>query len=258
MLMLHDFNLQDLCTFVSFIFLGENMAKILRNTPRTVRFTTNINPYAAGSVMAEFGNTKVHITASVEESVPPFMKGKGEGWITAEYSMLPSSTHTRSKREREKVSGRTQEIQRLIGRSLRSIVDLKKLGERSILVDCDVIVADGGTRTTSISGGYLALALAIKKLIKDGKISQSPLKESLAAISIGINNEGNIIADLNYEEDSSCSTDMNIVMTKSGRFVEIQGTAEKEPFSEEAMLQILSCAKDSLKTIFEQQEKCLN
>ena len=233
------------------------MGKILRNTPRAVRFTPNINPYAAGSVIAEFGNTKVHITASVEESVPPFLKGKGEGWVTAEYSMLPSSTHTRSRREREKVSGRTQEIQRLIGRSLRSIVDLKKLGERSILIDCDVIVADGGTRTTSISGAYVALEFAVKKLIKDGKISTSPIKEQLAAISIGINKDGNVIADLNYEEDSTCQTDMNIVMTKSGRFVEVQGTAEKEPFSEEALMQILSCAKDSLKTIFEEQQKCL-
>lgn len=233
------------------------MGKILRNTPRAVRFTPNINPYAAGSVIAEFGNTKVHITASVEESVPPFLKGKGEGWVTAEYSMLPSSTHTRSRREREKVSGRTQEIQRLIGRSLRSIVDLKKLGERSILIDCDVIVADGGTRTTSISGAYVALEFAVKKLIKDGKISTSPIKEQLAAISIGINKDGNVIADLNYEEDSTCETDMNIVMTKSGRFVEVQGTAEKEPFSEEALMQILSCAKDSLKTIFEEQQKCL-
>jgi len=239
------------------IFLGDFMGKILRNTPRAVRFTPNINPYAAGSVIAEFGNTKVHITASVEESVPPFLKGKGEGWVTAEYSMLPSSTHTRSRREREKVSGRTQEIQRLIGRSLRSIVDLKKLGERSILIDCDVIVADGGTRTTSISGAYVALEFAVKKLIKDGKISTSPIKEQLAAISIGINKDGNVIADLNYEEDSTCETDMNIVMTKSGRFVEVQGTAEKEPFSEEALMQILSCAKDSLKTIFEEQQKCL-
>jgi ribonuclease PH len=234
------------------------MSKILRNTPRAVRFTPNINPYSAGSVIAEFGNTKVHITASVEESVPPFMKGKGEGWVTAEYSMLPSSTHTRSKREREKISGRTQEIQRLIGRSLRSIVDLKKLGERSILIDCDVIVADGGTRTTSISGAYVALEFAIKKLIKDGKISASPIKEQLAAISVGVNKDGNIIADLNYEEDSTCGTDMNIVMTKSGRFVEVQGTAEKEPFSHEALLQILSCAKDSLNVIFQEQSKCLS
>jgi ribonuclease PH len=234
------------------------MSKILRNTPRVVRFTPNINPYSAGSVIAEFGNTKVHITASVEESVPPFMKGKGEGWVTAEYSMLPSSTHTRSKREREKVSGRTQEIQRLIGRSLRSIVDLKKLGERSILIDCDVIVADGGTRTTSISGAYVALEFAIKKLIKNGKISASPIKEQLAAISVGINKDGNIIADLNYDEDSTCGTDMNIVMTKSGRFVEVQGTAEKEPFSHEALLQILSCAKDSLNIIFQEQTKCLS
>ncbi|MFP5386961.1 MAG: ribonuclease PH, partial [Bacteriovoracia bacterium] len=220
-------------------------------------FTTGINPYAAGSVMAEFGNTKVHITAVVQESVPPFLKGKGQGWVTAEYSMLPSATHTRSDRERKGASGRTQEIQRLIGRSLRSVVDLNKLGERSILVDCDVIVADGGTRTTSISGAYIALEMAVKKLMKDGLLKESPIKDGLAAISIGINKNDEIIADLNYEEDSSCGTDMNIVMTSSGKFVEVQGTAEGEPFSMEHLQSLLSCAQTALKVVMEEQKAVL-
>src|SRR5690606_30064331 len=177
------------------------MSLIKRDTPRPIKFTPGINPYAAGSVIAEFGNTKVHITASVQESVPPFLKGKGQGWVTAEYAMLPSATHTRSDRERKGASGRTQEIQRLSGRSLRSIVDLKHSGERSILIDCDVIVADGGTRTTSISGAYIALEMAVKKLMKEGLLKETPIKEALAAISIGINKQNEVIADLNYVED---------------------------------------------------------
>jgi ribonuclease PH len=231
--------------------------KIERNTPRQIRFTRDINPYAHGSVIAEFGNTKVHITVSVDESVPPWMKGKGEGWITAEYSMLPSSTHTRSRRERDKVSGRTQEIQRLIGRSLRAVIDLSKLGERTLMVDCDVLVADGGTRTTSISGAYVALEIACKKLIKEGKLSVSPLTDQLAALSIGITKDGKIIADLNYEEDSSCGTDMNIVMTKTGKFVEVQGTAEGAPFSREELDALLKCAEDALKVVFKAQGEAL-
>lgn len=233
------------------------MSLIKRETPRSIKFTPNINPYAAGSVMAEFGNTKVHITASVQESVPPFLKGKGQGWVTAEYSMLPSSTHTRSDRERKGPSGRTQEIQRLIGRSLRSIVDLQKLGERSILIDCDVIVADGGTRTTSISGAYIALEMAVKKLMKDGLLKVSPIKDGLAAISIGINKNDEIIADLNYEEDSTCGTDMNIVMTSSGKFVEVQGTAEGEPFSMEHLQALLTCAQSALKVVMKEQNAVL-
>ena len=212
------------------------MSLIKRSTPRKVSFTPNINPYAAGSVIAEFGNTKVHITVTVEESVPPWMRGQNKGWVTGEYNMLPSATHSRNRRERSKVSGRTQEIQRLIGRSLRSIVDLEKLGERSIVVDCDVLVADGGTRTTSISGAYVALSLAIKKLMEEGKITETPIIEQLGAISVGVDTEGKVIADLNYEEDSSCETDMNIVMTREGRFIEIQGTAEGQPFSKEQLL----------------------
>jgi ribonuclease PH len=207
--------------------------------------------------MAEFGNTKVHITATIEESVPPFLKGKGQGWVTAEYSMLPASTHTRNQRERSKIGGRTQEIQRLIGRALRAVVDLKKLGERTLMLDCDVLVADGGTRTTSVSGCYVAIALAFNKLMKEGKISESPLKEALAAISVGINKEGKIIADLNYEEDSSCEADVNLVATKGGKFIEIQGTAEGEPFSQDQLDALLICGKKALEMVFEAQEAAL-
>lgn len=234
------------------------MSLIKRDSPRSIKFTTAINPYAHGSVLAEFGNTKVHITASVQESVPPFLKGKGQGWVTAEYAMLPSSTHTRSDRERKGASGRTQEIQRLIGRALRSIVDLKKLGERSILIDCDVIVADGGTRTTSISGAYIALEMAVRKLMRDGLIKESPIKDGLAAISIGINKNNEVIADLDYEEDSSCGTDMNIVMTASGKFVEVQGTAEGEPFSMEHLQALLDCAQIALKVVIKEQKAALD
>lgn len=234
------------------------MSLIKRDTPRPIKFTPNINPYAYGSVMAEFGNTKVHITASVQESVPPFLKGKGQGWMTAEYAMLPSSTHTRSERERKGASGRTQEIQRLIGRSLRSIVDLSKLGERTIMIDCDVIVADGGTRTTSISGAYIALEMAVRRLMKEGLIKENPIKDGLCAISIGINSKNEVIADLNYEEDSSCETDMNIVMTRSGKFVEVQGTAEKEPFSMEHLNSLISCAQSALKVVIREQQVILD
>lgn len=230
---------------------------IKRDTPRPIKFTPHINPYAYGSVMAEFGNTKVHITASVQESVPPFLKGKGQGWLTAEYAMLPSATHTRSDRERKGASGRTQEIQRLIGRSLRSVVDMSKLGERTIMLDCDVIVADGGTRTTSISGAYVALEMAVRRLIKEGKLATNPIKEGLCAISIGINSNNEIIADLNYEEDSTCGTDMNIVMTTSGKFVEVQGTAEKEPFSMDQLTSLLACAQTALKTVIKEQQAVL-
>lgn len=233
------------------------MSLIARTNPRPIKYTINPNPYAKGSVIVECGNTKVYVAVTVEESVPPFLKGKSQGWITAEYSMLPSSTHQRIKRERNGASGRTQEIQRLIGRSLRAIIDLNKLGERTIQVDCDVMVADGGTRTTSISGAYVALELAVRALMKDGLIKESPIKEQLAAISVGINKEHKIIADLNYEEDSSCETDMNVVMTKSGKFVEIQGTAEGEPFSAEHLQGLLECAKTCLTEVFAAQSQAL-
>jgi ribonuclease PH len=213
-----------------------------------------MNPYAHGSVIAEFGNTKVHITVCIQEGVPPFLKGKGQGWMTAEYSMLPGATHSRCDRERKGASGRTQEIQRLIGRSMRSILDLKKLGERTLMIDCDVLVADGGTRTTSISGAYVALEIAVKKLLDQNLIKENPIKTSLAALSIGINKEGKIIADLNYEEDSSCEADVNVVMTGDGRLVELQGTAEGEPFTEEQFQAVLSCAKTAIKDVFKAQK----
>lgn len=231
------------------------MQKIKRNTPRVVKFTPGINPYALGSTLAEFGNTKIHITATVEESVPPFLRNSGQGWVTAEYSMLPGSTHTRIRRDRKGIGGRAHEIQRLIGRSLRGVVDLEKLGERTITVDCDVLVADGGTRTASISGGFVALKLAIQKLLNEGLIQEDPIIQQIGAISVGINSAGEIIADLNYEEDSSCETDMNIVMTKSGEFIEVQGTAEGRAFSRGEMDGLLTCATESLKVVFEEQDR---
>lgn len=233
------------------------MSLITRSNPRPIKYTINPNPYARGSVIAECGNTKVYVTVTVEESVPPFLKGKNQGWITAEYSMLPSSTHQRIKRERNGASGRTQEIQRLIGRSLRAVLDLQKLGERTLQVDCDVIVADGGTRTTSISGAYVALELAVRSLMQDGLIKESPIKDQLAAISVGINKDNQVIADLNYVEDSSCETDMNIVMTGSGKFVEVQGTAEGEPFSHDHLSALLECAKNALQEVFKAQNSAL-
>jgi ribonuclease PH len=234
------------------------MSNITREVPREIKIQTGINPYASGSCIIECGNTKVHVTASVEESVPRFMKGEGRGWVTAEYNMLPSSTHTRMRRERSKVGGRTSEIQRLIGRSLRAVIDFEKLGERTINLDCDVLVADGGTRTTSITGAYVALELAVKKLMADGLLKENPIKDQLGALSIGITKDGKVIADLNYEEDSTCETDMNIVMTKTGRFVELQGTAEGEPFSHEYLNDLIICAKNSLTHVFAAQDKALN
>lgn len=233
------------------------MSLIKRDTPRPIKFTANVNPYAHGSVLAEFGNTKVQVTVCVQESVPSFLKGKGQGWLTAEYAMLPSSTHTRGDRERKGASGRTQEIQRLIGRSLRAIIDLKKLGERTLMIDCDVMIADGGTRTTSISGAYVALELAVRKLQKDGLLTENPLKDGLAAISVGLNKDGFAIADLNYDEDSSCEADVNVVMTTSGKFVEIQGTAEGDPFSEDQLQALISCARQALKRVVQSQQEIL-
>lgn len=233
------------------------MSLIKRSTPREIKFTKNMNPYAEGCVIAEFGNTKVHITASIDEKVPGWMRGTGKGWVTGEYSMLPRATHDRVRRERKGASGRTQEIQRLIGRSLRAVVDMEKLGERQIIVDCDVLVADGGTRTTAISGAYVALELAVKTLLEKGLIKESPLKDQLGALSVGINKEGEVIADLNYEEDSSCEADVNIVMTAAGKFVEVQGTAEGEPFSREHLDALLECAQIALKDVFKKQKETL-
>ncbi|MBF0207919.1 MAG: ribonuclease PH [Oligoflexia bacterium] len=230
---------------------------VKRTATREIKFTPNINPYAAGSVLAEFGNTKVHITACISDDVPPFLKGKGTGWITAEYGMLPGSTNERLQRERKGLSGRFHEIQRLIGRALRAGIDLSLLGARSILIDCDVLVADGGTRTAAISGAYVALVLAVRTLLRDGKISQDPIKEQLAAISVGIDASSFIYADLNYQEDSSFETDMNLVMTASGKFIEIQGTAERGAFSPEQLWAMMICGKNALSGIFAEQNRVL-
>lgn len=221
---------------------------------REIKFTRNYTCHAEGSVLVEFGNTKVICTASVEESVPLFLKGKGEGWVTAEYSMLPRATHTRNKRDstQGKPSARAQEIQRLIGRSLRGIVDLKALGERQILIDCDVIQADGGTRTASITGAYVALRDAINSLIASGKLTVSPLLEAVAAISVGIY-QGSAVLDLDYAEDSNCDTDMNVVMTASGKLIEIQGTAENGAFDRLALNQMLDLAELGIKQLIQFQ-----
>lgn len=226
---------------------------------RPVTFTRQFTCHAEGSVLVEFGNTKVICTATVEEGVPRFMKGKGEGWITAEYSMLPRSTHTRSGREaaRGKQGGRTLEIQRLIARSLRAAVDLKLLGENTITLDCDVIQADGGTRTASISGACVALVDAINHMRGKGIIKTNPLKHMIAAVSVGVVN-GEPVADLEYIEDSIAETDMNVVMTETGQFIEVQGTAEGEPFSMEEMMSMLELAKQGLYEVFTQQQLALN
>jgi ribonuclease PH len=199
---------------------------------RNIKITRNFIKHAEGSVLIEFGDTKVICTASVEESVPPFLRGKGTGWVTAEYSMLPRATHTRSAREatKGKLGGRTHEIQRLIGRSLRAVTDLAALGERSILIDCDVIQADGGTRTASITGAWVALTDAVAGLVSSGKLAASPVKEAVAAVSVAIV-KGEVLLDVDYSEDSTAEVDMNFVVTASGRFVEVQGTAEDEPFT---------------------------
>lgn len=225
---------------------------------RSVRLTRNFTCHAEGSVLVEFGATRVICTASVEESVPGFLKGKGQGWVTAEYGMLPRSTGSRMRREAAagKQSGRTQEIQRLIGRSLRAVIDLGKLGERQILIDCDVIQADGGTRTASITGAYVALADAIAKLMAQGKLQENPLRDQVAAVSVGIV-DGRVLLDLDYPEDSGCETDMNVVMTGSGRFIEVQGTAEGEPFSREEMDALLKLAEKGINQLLQLQRTSL-
>ncbi len=214
---------------------------------RAVRITRGFTKHAEGSVLVEFGDTRVLCTASVEENVPPFLKGKGQGWVTAEYGMLPRSTHTRSAREaaKGKQTGRTQEIQRLIGRSLRAVVDLKALGERQVTVDCDVLQADGGTRTAAITGACVALHDAFAGLVAKGLLPASPLREFVAAISVGVF-EGQPVLDLDYPEDSACETDMNVVMTASGGFVEVQGTAEGTPFSRAELDALLALAEQGI------------
>ena len=226
---------------------------------RNVNIIRHYTKHAEGSVLIKFGDTHVLCTASIEEKVPGFLKGKGQGWVTAEYGMLPRSTGSRMDREaaKGKQSGRTQEIQRLIGRSLRAIIDLEKLGERSIHLDCDVIQADGGTRTASITGAYVALHDAVSTLLKSGKLTESPLKQGVAAISVGVY-KGMPVLDLDYIEDSDCDTDMNVVMTADGGFVEIQGTAEGEPFSREAMNAMLGLAAHGINQLIIKQNEALS
>ena len=225
---------------------------------RPVRLTRHFTKHAEGSVLVEFGETRVLCTASVEERVPPHKKGSGEGWVTAEYGMLPRSTHTRSDREaaRGKQSGRTQEIQRLIGRSMRTVFDLSALGERTIQLDCDVLQADGGTRTAAITGAYVAAHDAVSWLLAQGKISASPLKDAVAAVSVGIV-EGTPLLDLEYVEDSACDTDMNVVMTGSGGFVEVQGTAEGVAFTRAEMDALLALADKGIGELLAAQRAAL-
>ena len=225
---------------------------------RPVRITRNFTKHAEGSVLIEFGDTRVLCTASVEERVPPHKKGSGEGWVTAEYGMLPRATNTRSDREaaRGKQTGRTQEIQRLIGRSLRAVVDLKALGERQITIDCDVLQADGGTRTASITGAYIALHDAVSVLMKKGLLAISPIRQAVAAVSVGVHG-GTPLLDLDYVEDSSCGTDMNVVMTASGRYIEVQGTAEGAAFSREEMNALLDLAAKGIGELIAVQAQAL-
>ncbi|NLB43391.1 MAG: ribonuclease PH [Clostridiales bacterium] len=225
---------------------------------RTIKITPDYRKNANGPAQIEFGNTKVICTATIEEKVPPFLKGTGKGWLTGEYGMLPASTQTRKAREssRGKVDGRTQEIQRLIGRSLRSIINLEEIGERTIWIDCDVIQADGGTRTASISGGFVALAYCVNWMIENGLIEKSPLYGQVAAISAGIY-DGQAILDLCYEEDSAAKVDMNLVMTNKGEFSEIQGTGEEDPFTLEELQQILTIGKKGIQELISIQEESL-
>ncbi|MBI3617559.1 MAG: ribonuclease PH [Candidatus Omnitrophica bacterium] len=221
---------------------------------RKIKITKNFVKHAEGSCLIECGLTRVICTASVEESVPPFLKGKGTGWVTAEYGMLPRSTDTRMRREKTLTSGRTLEIQRLIGRSLRGVIDLKQLGERTVKIDCDVIQADGGTRTVSITGGFIALALALGKIKKQNLIDRVPLTDYVAAVSAGIY-KGQPLLDLNYEEDSCADMDMNVVMVGSGKFVEVQGTAERAPFSRQQMDKLLNLAAQGIRELIKMQRK---
>ncbi len=225
---------------------------------REIKITKDFNLYAEGSVLIEFGNTKVICTASVSDKVPPFMRGQGKGWLTAEYSMIPRATGERNQREsaKGKLSGRTMEIQRLIGRALRTAVDLDKLGERTITIDCDVIQADGGTRTTSISGGFIALALAVKKLMKDRVLSVNPIVSNVAAISVGIV-RGTPMLDLMYTEDSAAEVDMNVVMNGKGEFVEVQGTGEEATYTRKELNELIDLAEVGIKEIIRLQNEII-
>ena len=225
---------------------------------REIKITRNYTKHAEGSVLVEFGDTKVICTASVESRLPPWLKGKGKGWVTAEYGMLPRSTGSRMGREaaRGKQGGRTMEIQRLIGRSLRAAVDMKILGEQQITVDCDVIQADGGTRTASITGGFVALSDAINHLLETGAVKKNPIVNSIASVSVGVY-KGTPVLDLDYDEDSSAETDMNVVMDSNGQFIEVQGTAEEAPFSMEEMQQMLALAQQGITNLIEHQREAL-
>lgn len=225
---------------------------------RAVTITPNYIKHAEGSVLIEVGQTKVICTASIEEKVPPFMKGQGKGWVTAEYSMLPRATQVRNQREATKgrLGGRTMEIQRLIGRAMRSVIQLEALGERTITLDCDVIQADGGTRTTSITGAFVALCFAIDKLMKAQKLAKSPITDYLASISVGVVKQ-RVCLDLNYEEDSQAKVDMNVVMTGLGKFVEVQGTGEDSPFSREELNELLASAENGIRAMIEKQKEAL-
>jgi ribonuclease PH len=225
---------------------------------RPVRFTPGYTRHAEGSVLAEFGETRVLCTASIEPKVPPFLKGKQQGWVTAEYGMLPRATHTRTPREasKGKQGGRTLEIQRLIGRSLRAVVDRAALGEHTITIDCDVLQADGGTRTAAISGGYVALVLAAEQLVRSGKIARSPIHGQIAAVSVGIF-EGVPVLDLDYAEDSAAETDMNVVMNEAGGFVEIQGTAEGHALQRTELERLLDLAHRGIKQLLTAQAAAL-
>ncbi len=227
---------------------------------RPIKITPHVLDYAEGSVMVEFGNTRVMCSASYEAKTPPWLANTGAGWVTAEYGMLPRSTHTRMKREKTQTGGRTQEISRLIGRALRSCVDLKAMGEKQILIDCDVINADGGTRTAAVTGGFVALALALKKLNTLSEIKTIPLKHYVSAVSVGLNEENNVMSallDLNYIEDSEIGTDMNFVMTDKNEFIEIQGTAEKGTFSRLQLLDMMTLAEKGCQQLFLEQEKLI-
>ncbi len=223
-----------------------------------MNITTNVNKYAEGSVYIEMGDTKILCTATVDEKVPPFLKGQGKGWVTAEYSMLPRATHSRNQREanRGKLTGRTMEIQRLIGRALRSVVNLHALGERTITLDCDVIQADGGTRTTSITGSFVALCIAVNKIAQQHKLPVFPITDYLASVSVGVVG-GRTLLDLNYEEDSKAKVDMNLVMTGSGQFVELQGTGEESPFSREELDSLLQIGEQGIRDIIAYQQEVL-
>jgi len=225
---------------------------------RPVRITRRFTCHAEGSVLIEVGDTRVLCTASVEDVLPAFLRGKGQGWVTAEYGMLPRATHTRSGREatKGKQSGRTQEIQRLIGRALRAVIDLKALGERQITLDCDVLQADGGTRCASITGAWLALDDACRHLLSLGKLSENPIRDQVAAVSVGIY-DGRPVLDLDYAEDSACETDMNVVMTGRQGIVEVQGTAEGDPFSRQQLNQLLDLAASGINELFDHQRRAL-